>query len=80
MYVSGLSKKKKEDGKDKKGAGKDDKSKKKHKALGKEGLIQNHKEQTALREQWKKDTDAFKNILTNLGEKYQKSKGQNQSL
>ena len=42
---------------------------------GKEGLVANHKEQSALRQQWKRDVDSLRHILTSLRDSYQHSKG-----
>ena len=35
----------------------------------------NHKEQSALRQQWKRDVDSLRHILTSLRDSYQHSKG-----
>ena len=35
----------------------------------------NHKEQSALRHQWKRDVDSLRQILTSLKDSYQHSKG-----
>ena len=42
---------------------------------GKDGLVTNHKDQSALRNEWKRDVDSLRQILTSLRDSYQQSKG-----